>query len=183
MLLSGANIEATNRKKWTPIFEGCKEDRVDAIKLLLLHRADIMARNVEGKRPLHWAVWYGHRALVQLFVEHGVDVAAQGLSGGDLLRYAPIRGHLKIALMLLTMGLQQDSSTTLEEQHCMKQPNKATLPLCVCLWKLVQTHGIATEMVLRSLMWLVRTVATLSINISLRNLEYGDELTIQVNLR
>jgi ankyrin repeat protein len=83
--LEGVDIEATNGKKWSPIVEGCKEDRVDTIKLFLLHRADIMARDIEGKTPLRWAVWYGHRALVQLFVEHGVDVAAQGLSGGNSL--------------------------------------------------------------------------------------------------
>jgi ankyrin repeat protein len=50
--------------------------------MLLERGARINTRdNVNGRTPLHWAVWWGNIQAVQLLLEHGADVNASDKSG------------------------------------------------------------------------------------------------------
>ena len=50
---------------------------MDAIKVLLDHKADVNAKDkLRGTTPLMWAAEQGHPDAIKLLIDHGANVAA-----------------------------------------------------------------------------------------------------------
>lgn len=52
---SGANKELKNKLGWTPLHEACFNDRIEAVRVLLLEGADPTAKTNRGAMPYHLA--------------------------------------------------------------------------------------------------------------------------------
>jgi tetratricopeptide (TPR) repeat protein len=88
LLAQGANLEARNRRGFTPLLMAAYF-RAPAIALALIeHGADLNAVEETGGTPLYWACFGGHPGLAQMFLEKGARLtpkvweAAQN-NGGD----------------------------------------------------------------------------------------------------
>jgi endonuclease YncB( thermonuclease family) len=86
LISQGADVNAADAEKLTPLHVAAFGGHVEVIRLLLAARADIGARDVYGFTPLHAAAREGHLAAVQALVEGGADVNAK-----DADNFSPVQ--------------------------------------------------------------------------------------------
>jgi ankyrin repeat protein len=51
------------------------------LELLLEHQAHANAKDTQGATPLHWAVNYGRKDLIEVLLAHGADPNIQNNEG------------------------------------------------------------------------------------------------------
>ncbi len=71
------------------------------IEFLIARGADIGARNMDGKTPLHFAVEAGSRAAIEILLAQGADINAPDSSGCTVLHYVTDE---EIAHLLIEKG-------------------------------------------------------------------------------
>jgi len=87
MLDHGADGDIPNtRFSWTPLMEAMLSGRRDIAELLIQREVDVAARDVDGKTPLHLAVWLNSPDLVRMLIAHGANVNAPSKFGTPLGR-------------------------------------------------------------------------------------------------
>lgn len=81
-LRNGADINAQNTMKKTPLHLAAEQNQATAVKVLLESGADLMPKTLAGFTPLHLAVLNGHEDVVRTLLEHGgVDEHADSVHG------------------------------------------------------------------------------------------------------
>jgi ankyrin repeat protein len=93
-LLTGANVAATDKWQWTPVFWVAYHNRVEALRILLDQGADINLQNCRAKTPLCWAAQCANEAAVELLIKNSVDriiTDAEGKVAKDWASTAGIR--------------------------------------------------------------------------------------------
>ena len=112
LLLGGADIEEQGGGFYpsTPLQIALQQDKVEIVKLLLEHGADVSVIDVgDGGSTLHLAAskWRatlrGHEA-VALLIQHGADVSSKNESGWTALHRAAHHGDVEIVRVLLQYG-------------------------------------------------------------------------------
>jgi ankyrin repeat protein len=78
MVSYGANIDAVNNYRCTPLHKGAggEKDCLKLCEILLKHKAKIDAVDEVGDQPLHWACQKGHSETVKLMVSYGGNIDA-----------------------------------------------------------------------------------------------------------
>lgn len=73
LLLSSSlsSVNCPDNSGMTPFHLACASGSLELCELFLEHRADIRARTVEEKSPLHLAVLHGHNDIVQRLIKEG----------------------------------------------------------------------------------------------------------------
>jgi len=99
LLLShgGADIEALNRHKETPLFSAARGGHLPSLEILLVKKLQIDAQNVFGQTPLHLAIAAENQAIVELLITRGasLDVPDEdGVMARDLA--AHLLPHVKL---------------------------------------------------------------------------------------
>ncbi|XP_076435310.1 uncharacterized protein LOC143275219 [Babylonia areolata] len=110
LLRAGADVNAKDSTKNTPLMWAVERGHADTAKLLLEHGADVNTKNRAGYTPLMCAVIGGHADIAKLLMEHGADVNTKNSDGLTPLMYAVRRGHADTAKLLLEHGA--DVNTT-----------------------------------------------------------------------
>jgi len=73
LLECGADVNAQDDTRWTPLYLAAGNGRLDFAQMLLEHGAAINVPDMEGETPLHNASRRGHVDVVRLLLEHGAD--------------------------------------------------------------------------------------------------------------
>jgi len=73
LLDRGANINAVDAGKWTPLHHASVNGHHQCVELLLDRGASINAVNGTKYTPLHYASLYGHHQCVELLIDRGAD--------------------------------------------------------------------------------------------------------------
>jgi len=73
LLDRGANINAVDAGKWTPLHHASVNGHHQCVELLLDRGANINAVNGFKYTPLHYASLYGHHQCVELLIDRGAD--------------------------------------------------------------------------------------------------------------
>ena len=68
---SSSSVNCPDNSGMTPFHLACARGSLELCELFLEHRADIRARTVEEKSPLHLAAWHGNKDIVQLLIKEG----------------------------------------------------------------------------------------------------------------
>ena len=77
-LLSGADTSSKfGEDEETPLHVACWKGHLDAVRALLLVKADVEARDKDGWTPLHYACHEGHIEIVQTLLQVGADLDAK----------------------------------------------------------------------------------------------------------
>jgi len=62
--------------QWTALHLACRDGRLEIIKLLVAHKANVDARDCLGQTPLHRAAHWGQTAIVRYLISVGADFTA-----------------------------------------------------------------------------------------------------------
>jgi len=73
---------------------------LERVRELIKRRADVNARDKDGRTPLHHAAYNGRLEVARLLVERGADVNARDKNGWTPLDIARERGCLEVARLL-----------------------------------------------------------------------------------
>jgi ankyrin repeat protein len=102
LLASGANpnLAARNATKVTPLHSAIAGKNVETARDLLVHGADVHARQEGGFTPLHGAAVDGDEDAIRLLLAHGADRAARNDAGKTAADLARERGKSSAADLL-----------------------------------------------------------------------------------
>ena len=79
--------------------------------MLLEHRANIDDHEyLSGNVPLHYAVSYGHKKILNLLIENGVSINSKALDGATALTYAVNYREKEMAEILIENGANVNST-------------------------------------------------------------------------
>lgn len=106
LLAAGAKKNATNKFDCTALIEAVQEEQVEAVKLLLSHKARLEDENWSA---LGWACGGSENeeaqvTIVQLLLDAGANVNYVERSGDTPLTYAAFYGKKKVVSLLLKRG-------------------------------------------------------------------------------
>jgi ankyrin repeat protein len=66
-----------------PIHNAARDGYIEDVKQHLAAGTDVNAKNLLGEPPLNYAVWKGHKEIVELLIDKGADVNAKIEKTGD----------------------------------------------------------------------------------------------------
>ncbi|XP_049797165.1 ankyrin repeat, PH and SEC7 domain containing protein secG-like isoform X2 [Schistocerca nitens] len=108
LLAVGADVEAKDDYKWTPLHWAAIMGHVEVARCLLEDGADVNARDDWQNTPLHQAAWNDNAAVVRLLAASSADPNARDSSGNTPLHDAARRGHADAATALLEAGADRE---------------------------------------------------------------------------
>jgi ankyrin repeat protein len=76
----------------------------EIVELLLMHGADIQARDLAGAGPLHWAAKEGYTEIIEVLIAHGAELNAKDKQGRTPLQYAVSEGKQEAAGLIQKRG-------------------------------------------------------------------------------
>jgi len=96
-LQDGAEINARDEGKSTPLHWAMDRCSSDATITLLEAGAEVDALNVSQYSPLHWAAHYGHIATVEILLAAGADLTLKNVNGKTPITIARDEKHIELA--------------------------------------------------------------------------------------
>ena len=131
----GANIQARDISRRTPLHAAAEKGETDTIQYLLDRGANINARDKDGLLALYCALKGGHATTAKFLIDKGSDSLLSNdpnlseFYEADLLQYSARKGLTAVVKLLLSKGLSADAIhrksdsllTPLEEAACTGQ--------------------------------------------------------------
>src|SRR5215510_15792850 len=84
----------------------------DAVRSLLLRKADVNAPQPDGTTALHWAVRQDDADTVDLLIRAGANVSAANREGVRPMQLAALNGNAVIVAKLIKAGANPDGPLT-----------------------------------------------------------------------
>ncbi|KAK6814087.1 hypothetical protein RU639_010128 [Aspergillus parasiticus] len=104
LVATGADIEAKNNFRRTPLHLASLHGHIEIVILLLERGADVEAKDTDEWTPLINASFEGHAEVVNALLERGADIEAKGTNEYTPLMYASAQGHIEVVRLLLKHG-------------------------------------------------------------------------------
>ena len=86
------------------ILDAATDGNIEAVKKHLAAGMDVNTRDNNKWTPLHYAAYYGHKAVAELLIAEVADVNAKSDDGWTPLHDATSIGHKEIVELLLAKG-------------------------------------------------------------------------------
>ena len=84
-----------------PLVWAAMNGHFQVVQLLLVHGAQVAAKNNEGVTALYWAANNGHASIIQLLLDKGAKCRPRDKIGWTSLHRAAFNGHTEVARVLL----------------------------------------------------------------------------------
>ena len=81
ILANGANVNAKDQFKETPLHEAAAKGRLEMVKLLLNNKADLYAKTTKNWTALHEAARFGHPKTAAYLINRGLSRNAHNTDG------------------------------------------------------------------------------------------------------
>jgi ankyrin repeat protein len=98
LIVSGANVNATEAEGETPLMYASAEGQVQVIDILIDRGANIHAKSINGQTALGRAALFGHSSVVEKLLFRGAEIDEQMNDRGTPLMYAANVTTAKILL-------------------------------------------------------------------------------------
>jgi len=98
------NIASNNQFKVAPIHSACAISHFAITELLIRHRANVNAKQMQGVTPLHSAAHNGQTKLAKLLIDNGADINAKMDSGQTPLFMANEKNFQETADLIIKHG-------------------------------------------------------------------------------
>ncbi len=105
--LNPDTVNCRNEGGFTPLIIAGYRNQMEAVKLLLKHKADINAKSGEGT-VLMGTCYKGNLDLAKLLLKHGADVNSPNELGTTPLMYAILGKNIELIALLLDNGAKKD---------------------------------------------------------------------------
>src|SRR5712671_5548292 len=106
VLLSAASAQAAASEVADAVMKGNKE----ALRALLLKKADVNAPQVDGTTALHWAVQADDLATADLLIRAGAKISAANREGATPMQLAAVIGNAAMIDKLITAGADPNAA-------------------------------------------------------------------------
>ena len=104
LLAKGAITDVEGEKRLDSTALCPRYGRKDLAEVLLLHGADVHAKEASGMTPLHVAAFYGTKEVVHLLISKGAAIEAKDRKGQTALQYAVTKNQVQSAILLHWYG-------------------------------------------------------------------------------
>ena len=106
LLHHSCKVDAQDENGNHPLHLACERGHVEAVKVLLSHRADVKALNDAAWTPLHAAAGGRKdcREVGEILLKHGAETDAVNENGNQPLHLACKRGHAATGILLVSNG-------------------------------------------------------------------------------
>ncbi len=106
LLAKGVQIDARDRKGYTPLYRAVRKGYKNMVVLLLAKGADLNDRgkNDPGRSPLDTAAYYGHKNLMLFLLKKGAKVYTGNKKGTTAIHYATRKGYFAAVKIMLKRG-------------------------------------------------------------------------------
>ncbi len=109
LIAEGADINAENRMRWTPLHTAIRNRKQEIAELLIAEGADVNKTDNRGMTPLIVAVDAGQKEIVELLVPRVENINAMGSRGDNALSLAQKRRNTEIVDLLVKHGAKEPS--------------------------------------------------------------------------
>ena len=96
------HFNARNEEGETALYAAAEQGRLGLVQMLLLHKADVMARTASGETALHAAAMLADAEIARLLLQHGADKNARNKDGETPLLWAALTGTLEPVRLLVS---------------------------------------------------------------------------------
>lgn len=104
LLDKGANIEAVDQHKKTPLHHAVIEGFEEMVRLLLGKGANVKVQDYRGSTPLQIAIAKGANPIIVLLLDSGAEMEARNEAGMTALHQAVSYGSISTVRLLLDRG-------------------------------------------------------------------------------
>ena len=103
LILEGADVNASDSSDWTPLMEisSHQHERIELVRLLLKHGADVNAQNKHGYTAVTIAASKRKLQTVRTLLDGGADMHVASRKGNTVLSEAARYGHTEVVRLLL----------------------------------------------------------------------------------
>ena len=106
----GADVNAEGKMPGiTPLMQASADNRLEVMKFLIKHGANIDATDIFGGTALIHATLNGHTEAVELLLKHGADAGIKDIAGNTALAQAVLKGHECLVKTLLKHGVNPNT--------------------------------------------------------------------------
>jgi ankyrin repeat protein len=98
------NIASNNQFKVAPIHSACTISHFEVTELLIKHRADVNAKQMQGVTPLHSTAHNGQTQLSKLLIDNGANINAKMDNGQTPLFTAKEKNFQETAELIIKHG-------------------------------------------------------------------------------
>lgn len=106
LLSKGADINAKNRNRKTPLFWAIRQENEEAIIVLLDNGAKIDALDIDGISPLHDAVFYESLPVIEILLNRGSQIDTRDFREQTPLHFAAQKQNVDLGALLIKKGAE-----------------------------------------------------------------------------
>lgn len=104
LLAKGANPNAANKGKATPLHSAASYGRAQVVRKLIAHNADVNHLDEHGLTPLDWAISANNLETVQVLLANGASIKKATTPYSSPLHVAVAKGDLELTKVLIEHG-------------------------------------------------------------------------------
>ena len=97
-------LSEANNKHETPLHTAASEMKLEVVKILCTHGADVNVRTSKGATPLHYAACKPCVEIIDVFYKNGADLSAKDNGGMQPYHWAKSMNRTEIQRFLIDHG-------------------------------------------------------------------------------
>ncbi len=113
VLLAAASASAAGSE----VADAVMKRNADAVRALLLRKANVNTPQVDGTTALHWAVRFDDAAMADVLIRAGANVSAANRDGVRPLQLAAMNGSAAMLDKLMKAGADPNAPLTPVRRH------------------------------------------------------------------